>query len=911
MARREEGDDAPGRQAGPEQSGLRRFPTDSDSADAAPQQPRTADEADDGTGARDAAEADPQERTDPEATMALRAPADPSRTMALRVPADLASLRPRGIPKDRDAGERDSRGRDSGERDSRARDSRDRDARDRGAPDRETTDRATTDRDAADRETTDRAATHSVAADRAAATKPAATNPAATDPHAPDRTATEDAPADSPSADRDSTMARGVPTDPEATMALRVPEIPAPAPAPVTPRSGPRRKPGRPTVAAGLTARLAPLVEGVKPLARHLRPRYPRPGRSGWRRWVPSWRQSLGAFLTLFAVTASLLGVAYATTEIPDDLNTYATQQDNVYFWADGTPMARTGWVQRQEMPLKDIPEQVRWAVLAAENESFYSDPGISVSGITRALWRTVGEGDTQGGSTITQQYVKNVYLSQDRSVSRKLTEAMIAIKLDQHMTKDQILEGYLNTSWFGRGTYGMQRASQAYYGKEVSELNVSEAAFLASLLKGAGLYDPALSANNHKRAVERWNWILDRMVKIGKLSATERAKYTHFPEPLKQSRVYDTGHQSDYLVELATSYAKKAGDISDQEFDLGGYQIYTTFDRKRENALTKAVTSARKDAKDNDADQAKTAHYGASSVADDGRILAVYGGPDHRKQGFNESNATTVPAGSAFLPFVYAAGLEHGVRKERGTSTTVPVGPDSVYNGDDDVPVSTPEGPYWDRSGKKVTAHNDGNKSWGQIPLHKALASSVNAPFMQLGMDTGLDKVRLTAQATGMLASSMGPQVPALTMGSSTPSAIRMASSYATFAADGTHTEPYSVRRITRNGTRVALDTPNPHRAVRTEVARQVTEALTESFRTQHPDAASASAQIAGKAGTTDKDTAAWYVGTQRSVSTAIVVYRMDLTESLEPLPLKGLAGSPASTVPYDIWSSALSPLS
>ncbi|MEV7340909.1 transglycosylase domain-containing protein [Streptomyces sp. NPDC093544] len=683
---------------------------------------------------------------------------------------------------------------------------------------------------------------------------------------------------------------------------------------PTAPRPGPRRKPAPPTaarrVAASVTARLAPVLQGIAPATRRLRPRYPRPGRTGWRRWIPSWRHWLGACLTLFAVTGSLLAILYVTTDIPEDLNTYATQQDNVFFWSDGTPMARTGWVQRQDMPLEDIPEDVRWAVLAAENANFYSDPGVSLSGVTRALWNTVGKGDTQGGSTITQQYVKNVYLSQDRSVSRKLTEATIAIKLDQQLSKDEILEGYLNTSWFGRGTYGIQRASQAYYGKEVSELNVSEAAFLASLLKGAGLFDPALSASNHDRAVERWSWILDRMVEIGKLSATERAKYKDFPEPLKQSQVYDTGHQSDYLVELATKYAKGAADISDKQFDLGGYQIYTTFDRKREDALTKAVTSARKDAEERDASTAKTAHYGAASVADDGRILAVYGGPDHRKQGFNESNATTVPAGSAFLPFVYAAGLENGVSTERGAPAT-PVSPDSLYNGDSDVPVSTPEGPYWDRSGKKVAAHNDNGTSWGQISLHKALANSVNAPFMQLGMDTGLDKVRLTAQAAGMLPSSMGSQVPALTLGSSTPSAIRMADSYATFAAEGIHTEPYSVHRITRNGTDVLLDKPASDRAISSKVAGQVTEALTESFVTQHPDAAEETAQVAGKGGTTEKDTAAWYVGTQASVSTAIVIYRMDLTKSLEPLPLKGVAGSPATDVPFGIWSSATSPLS
>ena len=638
---------------------------------------------------------------------------------------------------------------------------------------------------------------------------------------------------------------------------------------------------------------------------RRLRPAYPRPGRSGWRRWAPSWRQLLGCFLGSVGLTGLFLVVAYAATDIPENLNSYATQQDNVVYWSDGTPMARVGWVQRQAMPLKDIPDDVRWAVLAAENESFYSDPGISFKGLTRALWRTVGEGDTEGGSTITQQYVKNVYLTQNQTVGRKFTEAVIALKLDNRMSKDQILEGYLNTSWFGRGTYGIQRAAQAYYGKDVTRLNAGQAAFLASLLKGAGLYDPTLSKANHRRAVERWSWILDRMVRIGKLSPAERATYRTFPEPLKSARVYDTGRQSDYLVELAQQYARKAAHISDKQFDLGGYQIYTTLDRKRETALTDAVAKARRQAKKKDPKAAGTAHYGAASVATDGRILAVYGGPDHRTQGYNESNASTVQAGSAFLPFVYAAALEHGVRTTRdGPATSVT--PQTLYDGNDGITVTTPEGPYWDRSGKKVAAHNDDGKSYGRITLGKALAGSVNTPFMQLGMDTGLNKVRETAEAAGLLASSIGPQVPALSLGNSTPSAIRMASGYATFAAAGKHTEPYSVRRITRNGAAVRLDTPTAHRAIGARAAEEVSEALTDALNTAHPTLSTPTA--AGKSGTAEDGTAAWYAGTAASVSTAVVVYRMDLARSLEPLPLRGLAGSSADSVPYAVWSGAMS---
>lgn len=641
-----------------------------------------------------------------------------------------------------------------------------------------------------------------------------------------------------------------------------------------------------------------------------LAPKYPRPGRTGWRRWMPSWRQWLGGALTSIGVSALLLGIAYAATDIPSDLNTYATQQDNVYFWADGTPMARTGWVQRQAMPLNEIPEDVRWSVLAAENASFYSDSGISLKGLSRALFRTIGQGDTQGGSTITQQYVKNVYLNQNQTIGRKFTEAMISLKLDNRMSKDDILEGYLNTSWFGRGCYGIQRAAQAYYGKDVSRLDAGEGAFLASLLKGAGLYDPTLSSANHARAVARWSWTLDRMVKIGKLTKAERAKFTKFPEPLKRNPLYDTGEQTDYLLEVASQYAKKAGGISDKDFDLGGYQVYTTFDRARERKLADSVAKARKKALKGDRNAAKTAHYGAASVTADGRILAVYGGPDHRTQGYNESNSTTVPAGSAFLPFVYAAGLEHGVQRRRDDERTRVTG-QTLYDGDDDVPVMTPEGPYWDRSGKKVAASNDGDRSYGRISLRRALELSVNTPFMQLGMDTGLANVRATAEAAGLLPASIGAQVPALSTGTSTPSAIRMAGGYTTFIAGGKRTEPYSVRKITRNGIGIVLHTPAPTRSISAETAEEVTSALADSFRAAHPvAAASAVGKVTGKAGTTPDDTASWYVGTHDFVSTAVVVYRIDLTKSLEPLPLKGLAGTADDSVPYGIWSGAMGPL-
>ncbi|GAA0354420.1 transglycosylase domain-containing protein [Streptomyces blastmyceticus] len=652
---------------------------------------------------------------------------------------------------------------------------------------------------------------------------------------------------------------------------------------------------------------LLPRTWEVPPVGSRFRPAYPRPGRTGFRRWIPSWRQTLGLLGSAATVMAGLLTVMYLRTGIPADLKAFATQQDNVYYWADGSEMARTGEVDRQDTPLDQVPEKVRWATLAAENETFYSDSGISPSGMVRAVSKMVTGGDTQGGSTITQQYVKNAYLNQEQTFSRKLTEMFIAIKLDNRMSKDEILEQYLNTSWYGRGTYGIQRAARAYYGKDVSQLNASEGAFLASLLKGAALYDPAAGAENHKRAVERWNWVLDRMVATGKLSKRERAQYTHFPEPIAPPKATGLTGQTGYLVDTARAYLLAHSDVSERDFALGGYQIRTTFEKKRMAALTRAAEQARDGLAPDRRAADRDVRIGAASVTTDGRIVALYGGPDYLEQGFNDANSSVVPAGSAFTPFVYAAALRDGVQRERGKPRT-PVTPATLYDGDNKVSLHTPEGPYWDRSGKIVKAVNDGDESWGKISLKDAVAQSVNTPMMQLGMDVGLDRVGKAGVQAGLLENSLGEKLPSFPLGTSTPSAIRMADAYATFAAKGRHTEPYSVAGLRRNGDDVPVERPEPEQALPPHVAGAVDDALREAVRdgTAKP-AQAAGPGTAGKTGTAQDNKSAWYVGYRDSLSTAVSLARID-PRTQELLPLDGIGGTPSCTVgsslPIELWT-------
>lgn len=660
----------------------------------------------------------------------------------------------------------------------------------------------------------------------------------------------------------------------------------------------------RPLILADARGSL-PQVKAARRVAFRVRPAYPRPGRTGMRRWVPSWRQVLGLVLFGLSGISTVVGVAYAATDIPKRLNDFATQQDNIYYWADGSEMARTGPVNRQDMPLDTIPEKVQWAVLSAENATFYNDSGVSMSGIGRAALNMAGGGDTQGGSTITQQYVKNAYLNQNQTFTRKFSEVFIAIKLDKKMSKREILQRYLNTSWFGRGAYGIERASWAYYGKDASELTPSEGAFIASLLKGAGLYDPAVSKANHKRAVARWSWTLDRMVETGHLSRRERASYRTFPEPHEPPRSVGLDGQTGYLVDTARAYVSAHSPISDQEFDLGGYQVHTTFEKPRVTALAAAVKKELKAVPG-------TVHVraGAASVTTGGRIVALYGGPGYLEQGFNDANIAIVPSGTTFMPFVLASGMENGVLKQRGEDRT-PVDGSTLYDGDDKVTIRTPEGPYWDRGGRVVKGANDAGRSWGQISLRDALANSVNTPFVQLGMDVGLDRVTATAIRAGMLGTSMGARVPAFSLGNSTPSPIRVASAYGTFADGGVHIEPFSVDRINRHGAVVFRQAAEGTRVLAERTAATVTEGLRDSVDHGAGHAAAAAGPgAAGKPGVAEDEwiggpVASWFAGYRGEVSTAVAFFRVD-PKKQELVELKGPGVSLIS--PTRVWTRVMS---
>ncbi len=668
---------------------------------------------------------------------------------------------------------------------------------------------------------------------------------------------------------------------------------------------------------------------------------YPRYDRDGWRRWVPSWRLVSGLCIAFFGCLVGAAGLAYAMVSVPV-IDESATAQNNVYYWADNTQMVATGGDRnRQSVDLSQIPKAMRNAVISQENKTFYSDSGIDPKGIARAVFNMAKGGETQGGSTITQQYVKNAMLNdQSQTISRKVKEIFVSIKVGAEEPKNKILEGYLNSAYYGRGAYGIQAAARAYFNVDAVDLNPGQCAFLSAMLKGATYYDPAGSVSidpagatpeaNQKRALTQMQDTLDKMVEYGHLSQTERAKYTELPTTQHPQSNAKLGGQIGYLVRLAKSSVLKSGKVSEQQLEKGGYSIYTTFDKKKVDEMEKAVQKVYKEKIDPKKRPETDTHVqfgGASIDTKTGAIKAIYGGEDATKHFTNNADVTGAQVGSTFKPFVLAAAMKWGVRdpdlgEVQAQDERTIVSPKSLYSGKNKLKINNYDGSIWENEdGEQWRQENDGQDNVGDPPdykidLREAMRESVNSAYVQLGMDVGLDKVKEAAVDAGLLEDSLtGSSFPSFSLGISDPSAIRMAGAYATFAESGKQREPYSVTKVTNKGGTIYTHKVEEKQAFTAKVADNVTDVL----KTVVEDGTGTNAQlpgreVAGKTGTTDGNKSAWFVGYTPQLSTAISMYRYPDDETIKNrtfLEMYGTGGEKkihGASFPSRIWQDYMS---
>jgi len=363
-------------------------------------------------------------------------------------------------------------------------------------------------------------------------------------------------------------------------------------------------------------------------------------------------RRALVVLLALFLSACAALVVAYRMTPVPDP-HPETVSQSTVFVDAEGEYLGRRGPVDRQDIPLRQVPRHVQDAVIAAENRSFRTDSGVAPSAILRAALAAVTGGGRQGGSTITQQYVKNALLTPEQSLKRKAHEALIAVKLDRTRSKDDILEGYLNTVYFGRGAAGVESAARNYFGVGARDLTVSQGAALAAIVNLPSYYERAgADAKVTGTLQRRWAWVLDAMADSGAISGGERAS-ARFPA----FRFYPPGNTDggrQYLIDAASAEAADRLGITQDQLARGGYKVHTTFDLRLQDETAELVrerTPAR-------GKGARLHTAVVAAVPGDGAVRVLYGGADYAHQPFNDAVDGAVEAGTVLDPFLKSARL-------------------------------------------------------------------------------------------------------------------------------------------------------------------------------------------------------------------------------------------------------------
>ncbi|MFJ6834664.1 transglycosylase domain-containing protein [Streptomyces sp. NPDC091209] len=665
-------------------------------------------------------------------------------------------------------------------------------------------------------------------------------------------------------------------------------------------RAAPQRSSGHESAAPGADVRA-----GAKPGGK--------PRRTGIRRFV-NWKTILGSFFGFCLLGMGAFIVLYMVVSVPEG-NAAAKRQSNIYKYSDGSMLARTGKVNREIVDLANVPKSVQKTFVAAENKTFYKDSGIDLKGTARGLINTLSGKGKQGGSTITQQYVKNYYLSQDQTVTRKLKEMVISLKLDRQKSKDDILAGYINTSYYGRNAYGIQAAAQAYYRVDASDLTVEQGAYLASLLQAPSQYDWAVASKTGKKLVQaRWNYTLDNMVQQGWLDSGKRAAMK-FPVPKDPTGAPGMEGQTGYLVESANNELARqlvtqgtAGDLSVAHamVDAGGWTITLNVDKKKQALLLKTVKqqlTSKLDPKKRKVD----ANMQAGAVSVDpktGKVLAMYGGTDYFKHYINNSTRRDYQAASTFKPMILAAALA----EEAKTHSGQPITANTIYDGTNRRPVVG--------SDVGFAPPNEDEHSYGPVTVQTAMNKSINSVFAQMGVDVGMDEVLKVAGKLGMNTKGL-PAVPAQTLGSMGASPLEMAGAYATLDNHGKKVTPAIVASAQHKDRTVTMPDPIGSQIISTEAADTVTSVLTGvvddgTARVSVRDNVNRDGQVvAGKTGTSDNNKSAWFTGYTPKLVTSVLLFGED-AKTHNQVSMKGATGLVAESgrvngggYPAKIWAA------
>ncbi|WP_296368426.1 transglycosylase domain-containing protein [Pseudonocardia sp.] len=584
------------------------------------------------------------------------------------------------------------------------------------------------------------------------------------------------------------------------------------------------------------------------------------------RRWIRRALLAAVATVVLGPVLAFVIGYLLFSVPSPDDA---VNNQVALINYDDGTSLTKlvpeAG--NRIKVPIDAVPVPVREAVLSAEDRSFYSNPGFDISGILRAAWNQL-RGGVGGGSTITQQYVKNTLVGDQQTLWRKYKEIILSVKISQERTKDQILGDYLNAIYFGRGAYGIQAASQAYFGKNVQELTTTEGAVLAGVIQSPSRWDPAVSP---ERAVQRWTFVLDGMVSQGWLTPQGR-KAAQFPATVPR-RSTAGGVPSDangHIVSAVTAELEELG-ITEQDLAQQGLRITTSIDPARQKAAVDAA---------HDTLTGQPVNLRSAVVSIDpqtGSVLAYYGGDNGL--GLDYARVERLP-GSTFKPFVVLAALQQDP----------PIGLGETFSGE---PVPG--------------LRNDDGANCARCDLKQAMTISNNVVFNSLAQKVGPENVAAAARSAGITTPLDNP-TSGIALGNKETTPLDLASAYATIAAGGVWHQPHLVTSVTTADGRVLYQAPTDgEQRFPERVARNVTEAMLDVAPADDL-ALPGNRPVAAKTGTVQsrfpgQNNDAWMAGFTPSIATAVWM-GTDMNS-----PIRTASGTPieGKSLPGDVWQQVM----
>ena len=573
-----------------------------------------------------------------------------------------------------------------------------------------------------------------------------------------------------------------------------------------------------------------------------------------------------------------LVGLAISFRNLPDVriLRNYVPSETSYAYDINGTLLANVhGEANREVVDFDDISPDMKRAVLAMEDSTFYTHKGINPAGIARAFFANFQAGSTvQGGSTVTMQLVKNLFLTPERTVSRKLVEVVLAMRIEQIFEKDEIFELYLNQVYWGHNTYGAQTAAQSYFNKSAKDLTLAESAMMAGLIQAPESFSPFL---DYEEAKKRQALALNRMQQLQWASAEEVEVAKKQPLVLGEITSFRSS-QAPYVTEavmkeLTNQFGKEA-------VAKGGMRIQTTIDLDLQRIAEDTVADS------------YYRYFGSGAYADQIALVAIdprthfvkalVGGVNHDSSQFNRAVQATRQPGSAFKPFVYYAAFASGKYT-----------PDSTIS---DTPITYPDG-Y-----KTYEPRNYDGSFMGDITIRKALETSRNVPAIKLGQTVGIDRIVEIARTLG-IESAMDPVI-SLPLGAVDLTPLELAGAYATFANYGWHSEPTLIVQVTDSRGNTILDnTPKPQLLLDPWASAALTDVLQGVISQGTATNAQIGRPAAGKTGTTDSQRDVWFVGYVPQLATAVWVGNDDY----RPLGSGATGGGYAAPVWRDFMVQAL----